>query len=78
MAGDAPTLSTMAELIPPSGDSLEEARRHLHLAKVAHTMAWEHAKAVALLHVGRGESESSVARALNVDRMTVRRWLGKR
>jgi site-specific recombinase XerC len=38
----------------------------------------EQIRQAVLWHIARGEKEARVARAAGVDRMTVRRWLGKR
>lgn len=39
---------------------------------------WERLRVAALAEVAAGRSESEVARAAGVDRMTVRKWQGKR
>jgi DNA-binding CsgD family transcriptional regulator len=54
-----------------AGNRLEKARSNLaSLMEVART--------IALDAIGSGATEAEVARLLGVDRMTVRKWQGKR
>ena len=57
---------------------LERAGAKLRRARVAVAAAIEEAERVALAALAEGETEVAVARALGVDRMTVRKWAGKR
>jgi transcriptional regulator with XRE-family HTH domain len=54
-----------------AGRALARVRRHLGF-----TM--EDAKTAALKAVDEGVPQAEIARRLGVDRMTVRKWLGKR
>ena len=57
--------------IDQAGERLAHARQALRAAYAA-------ARAAALRAIKDGTPESTIARALNVDRMTVRKWAGKR
>lgn len=57
---------------------LDRAGESLRRARAALDQALKNAEAVGLLALAEGVSESAVARALGVDRMTVRKWAGKR
>jgi DNA invertase Pin-like site-specific DNA recombinase len=56
---------------------LEKAGRDL--AKTRHALAesMRHAEQLAIAADGDGVPETEIARTLGVNRMTVRRWLGK-
>lgn len=64
---DGQAVSDLATL----GDNLQTARGEL-------LYRTEKAREGALAALAEGESESAVAKALGVDRMTVRKWAGKR
>ena len=57
---------------------LERAGQKLRSARKAEGAAMEKAKAAAIDAVAEGVTEVQVARILGVDRMTVRKWSGKR
>lgn len=57
---------------------LERAGRKLRSARKASDDAYEAARLVALAEIAGGTAEAVVARELGVNRMTVRKWLGKR
>lgn len=57
---------------------LERAGRKLRSARKAQKDAMEAAQAAALDALARGYTEVEVANTLGVDRMTVRKWSGKR
>ena len=57
---------------------LERAGAKLRRARGAVAAAIEEAERVALAALAEGETEVAVARALGLDRMTVRKWAGKR
>lgn len=57
---------------------LERAGAKLARARNALMKATEDARRAALLALGEGVPEAMVARLLGVDRMTVRKWAGKR
>lgn len=57
---------------------LERAGNRLRRARAALSKAIEEAEAEAIRALSEGTSESAVARTLGVDRMTVRKWAGKR
>lgn len=59
-------------------DNLERAGRKLQSARKAADDALEAARLVALAGLADGVTESEAARKLGVDRMTIRKWLGKR
>jgi hypothetical protein len=59
-------------------DNLERAGRKLRLARRAQSEAMEAARLAALDAIERGFTEVEVATTLGVDRMTVRKWGGKR
>jgi transposase len=58
--------------------TLESAGKKLRLTRNAQTEAYEEARIAALAALSGGVSESEVAAKLGVDRMTVRKWQGKR
>lgn len=61
------------------GDTdLEQAGVALLLARQAASQAYAAAVQVGVMAVEAGTPEADVARKLGVDRMTVRKWLGKR
>ena len=57
---------------------LERAGRKLLSARKAEEAAFDAAKTAALQAITEGQTEVAVAAALGVDRMTVRKWVGKR
>lgn len=57
---------------------LERAGAKLRRARASLSTALEKAEAVGLAALADGKPEAAVARALGVDRMTVRKWAGKR
>ncbi|RRJ85920.1 hypothetical protein EG850_11075 [Gulosibacter macacae] len=57
---------------------LERAGAKLRRARAALAKATEEAQAAALQALAEGHAEAAVARDLGVDRMTVRKWAGKR
>jgi transposase len=59
-------------------DNLERAGRKLRSARKAQKDAMEAARLAALEALDHGHSEVEVASTLGVDRMTVRKWGGKR
>lgn len=59
-------------------DNLERAGRKLRSARKAQKAAIEGAQAAALEALEQGYTEVEVAATLGVDRMTVRKWAGKR
>jgi len=59
-------------------DELRRAGRKLRSARKAADDAYEAARLVALDEIAAGTAEAVVARELGVNRMTVRKWLGKR
>jgi len=59
-------------------DNLERAGRKLRSARKAQKDAMESARAAALEALEQGYTEVEVANTLGVDRMTVRKWNGKR
>jgi len=58
--------------------NLERAGATLRRARAALAKATEQAEQAALEALAEGATESAVARTLGVDRMTVRKWAGKR
>lgn len=56
---------------------LKRARIGLYDAKSRTDLATECAKAATIEAAAQGRSDSEIARALKVNRLTVRRWLGK-
>jgi DNA invertase Pin-like site-specific DNA recombinase len=58
--------------------ALERAGRKVAAARAKVDEALEAARITALEAVANGVSEAAVARHLEVNRMTVRNWLGKR
>jgi len=61
----------MTQDLQRAGDRLRRARASL-------AKATEEAREAGLQALAEGERETVVARALGVDRMTVRKWAGKR
>lgn len=59
-------------------DSLERAGRNLRSTRKAADDAYEAARLAALAAISDGVPEAMVARELGVNRMTVRKWQGKR
>ncbi len=57
---------------------LERAGARLAAARTEQAAALQEAERAALDALADGISESAVARTLGVDRMTVRKWAGKR
>ena len=57
---------------------LERVGRSLRSARSAQQAAFESARVAAVAAMAAGVSESQVARTVGVDRMTVRKWAGKR
>ena len=57
---------------------LERVGRKLRSARTAAAAALEAARVAALAALADGDTEVDVAAALGVDRMTVRKWRGKR
>lgn len=63
---------------PSGAEGLQRAGARLRRARAELAEALELAEQVGLAALAEGDSESAVARALGVDRMTVRKWAGKR
>lgn len=59
-------------------ENLERAGRKLRSAREAADDALEAARLVVLAEIANGVTESEAARTLGVDRMTIRKWVGKR
>jgi hypothetical protein len=59
-------------------EELARAGRRLRSARKAEQAALEAAKVAAVQAIKEGQTEVAVAAALGVDRMTVRKWAGKR
>jgi hypothetical protein len=57
---------------------LTKAGRRLAVARAEEAAARKLARELALAAIAAGQSEAGVARALGVDRMAIRKWLGKR
>lgn len=57
---------------------LERAGRKLRSARKAEAEAYEAARVAALAAVAGGVPEAVAARELGVNRMTIRKWMGKR
>jgi DNA-binding NarL/FixJ family response regulator len=57
---------------------LDKAAARLRAAREAEAKAFEEARLAALDCIEQGWSESGIAQDLGVDRMTVRKWAGKR
>lgn len=57
---------------------LERAGRKLRSARKAEQDAYEQARVAAIAAIADGVPEAVAARELGVNRMTVRKWLGKR
>ena len=58
--------------------ALQRAGRKLAAADKARDGAWEAARIAALEAIANGVPEAVAARELGINRMTVRKWLGKR
>lgn len=58
--------------------ALERAGRKLRSARKAEQDAYKEAQQVAVQAIANGTSEAVAARELGVNRMTIRKWLGKR
>lgn len=58
--------------------NLARAGRKLRSARKAEQDAYEAARVAALTALADGATEVEVARTLDVNRMTVRKWMGKR
>ncbi len=65
-------------IIPKTVRALAEAGSALMAARTAEAEALAAAKRVALKALADGVTEVDVSRSLGVDRMTVRKWAGKR
>lgn len=59
-------------------DELERAGARLRRARASLATATEEAREIGTRALAEGHAEAAVARALGVDRMTVRKWAGKR
>ncbi|AXN50953.1 hypothetical protein [Mycobacterium marinum] len=57
--------------------TLEQIGRRLIKARLAQKRILQEAEAAAIEALAQGRAEAEVARALCVDRMTVRKWAGK-
>jgi hypothetical protein len=58
-------------------DQLEQAARRLAAARAEHHAATTQARTAAVAAAAAGTPEIRIAATLRVDRLTVRRWLGK-
>lgn len=58
--------------------NLKQAGKRLMQARKAERDAYAAAEVAALDAIADGVPEAAIAKALNVDRMTVRKWAGKR
>jgi hypothetical protein len=63
---------------PDWPERLASAGRRLAAARAEEAAAREQARELAIAAIVAGQTEAGVARALGVDRMAVRNWLGKR
>lgn len=63
---------------PDWPERLAKAGRQLAAARAREAAAREQARELAIAAVAAGQSEAGVARTLGVDRMAVRKWLGKK
>lgn len=63
---------------PSGAKELQRAGDRLRRARAGLARAIEQAEAEGLRALAEGVPEAAVARALGVDRMTVRKWAGKR
>jgi len=70
---DKPSVEQIA-----SRQNLDKAGNNLRSARDALQTAMDAARTAALDSIAHGTPESVVASELGVDRMTVRKWLGKR
>jgi hypothetical protein len=59
-------------------DELRAAGRRLRNTRKAADDAYEAARLVALAGIADGVPQAVAARELGVDRMTIRKWMGKR
>lgn len=59
-------------------NELQHAAQQLREARQSTQNAFNRAKSAALVALANGAAEATVARELGVDRMTVRKWAGKR
>ena len=59
-------------------NAIERAGKKLRAARSAEKEAFEEARTAAIDAIENGTSETAVAIICGVDRMTVRKWLGKR
>lgn len=59
-------------------DELERAGARLRRARASLATATEEAREIGMRALAEGQAEAAVARTLGVDRMTVRKWAGKR
>ena len=59
-------------------ERLAAAAQRLAAARAENADAIEEARELARAAIAAGQTEAGVARALGVDRMAVREWLGKR
>jgi hypothetical protein len=57
---------------------LAKAAQRLAAARAEETAARQHVRELAIAAIAAGQTEAGVARALGVNRMAVREWLGKR
>lgn len=60
------------------GETLDSLGRARTLARQEAKQATAHVRGMTILAVSEGVPEAEAARRAQVDRMTVRRWLGKR
>lgn len=58
-------------------DDLDRAAANLKAARLSLTNATEVAQGAAWVAAQSGQSEQSIADALGVNRLTVRKWIGK-
>jgi DNA invertase Pin-like site-specific DNA recombinase len=66
-----------ARVNPTTARALAAGARQLKAANEKLEVAKAHARTAAIVANDDGISESEIARALGVNRLTVRRWLGK-
>lgn len=64
--------------IRTAGTALFKAREQYAVSRRLAERAWDELRKAALAAISAGMSESEAARVAGVDRMTVRKWLGKR
>lgn len=58
--------------------AVQATARQVALARKVLEFVMEQAKEVALEELAKGATEAGVARDLGIDRMTIRKWAGKR